>query len=230
MTAGGSGDTGGGRDLRSRIVAILKVGLPLVALGMLSALFLIQGEDGPAGGAIQFSEGDMAALGSGLRVTNPTLTGTTEAEDRFRFTADLVVPDAAPPTKATMTRLTGEMRLADGPTVDLTAATGELDIASQRLSLGGKVRIDTSDGYGLRSEAMTVDLGKGVMEATEAVSTEGPMGRIDAGTLRVEPAGTKGGKEGPRLISFGNGVRLIYHPPSGQGSGAVPGSAEGAEN
>ncbi len=229
MNGGGRGDAGG-PDLRSRIVAILKVGLPLIALGMLSALFLINGDDGPAGGGIQFSEGDMAALGSGLRVSNPTLTGTTEADDRFRFTADLVVPDAAPPTKATLTRLTGEMRLANGPTVDLTAATGELDIASQRLSLGGTVRIDTSDGYALRSEAMTVDLAQGVLTATDAVSTEGPLGRIDAGTLRVEPSGTASGKEGPRLISFGNGVRLIYHPPSREGSGEAPGSAEGAEN
>jgi len=201
---------GGGPDLRSRLVAILKVGLPLVALGMLSALFLIQNDDGLGGGELSFSEGDMAALGSGLRVTNPTLTGTTEANDRFRFTADFVVPDAAPPTRATMTRLAGEMHLTDGRAVDLKAATGELDIRSQRLRLGGTVRIDTSDGYSLRSEAMTVDLRAGVLEA-----------------LRVEPSGTEGDKEGPRLISFGNGVRLIYHPPSP--SGAEPGSAEGAE-
>jgi len=218
---------GGGPDLRSRLVAILKVGLPLVALGMLSALFLIQNDDGLGGGELSFSEGDMAALGSGLRVTNPTLTGTTEANDRFRFTADFVVPDAAPPTRATMTRLAGEMHLTDGRAVDLKAAMGELDIRSQRLRLGGTVRIDTSDGYSLRSEAMTVDLRAGVLEASDAVETEGPMGRIDAGTLRVEPSGTEGDKEGPRLISFGNGVRLIYHPPSP--SGAEPGSAEGAE-
>ena len=202
-----------GPDLRSRIVAILKVGLPLVALGMLSALFLIQTDDGVRGGAVIFSEGDLEALGSGLRVSNPTLTGTTEGNDRFRFTADLVIPDAAPPTRASMTALSGEMELRDGLTIALTAAGGELEIATQRLALDGSVRIATSDGYQMQSEAMMLDLGAGVLEARQAVETEGPLGRIDSGSLRIAPRGPDH-SDSAQLISFGNGVRLIYHPPA----------------
>ena len=52
------------------------------------------------GGNVVFSPGDVEALGSGLRIDNPTFTGTTEGGDRFRFTAELVEPDAAPPQRA----------------------------------------------------------------------------------------------------------------------------------
>ena len=98
-----------GPGLYSRVVGILKVGLPLVALGMLSALFLIQTED-RLGAGIRFTRGDLEALGSGLRISNPIFTGTTSGADTFRFTAELVIPDAAPPTRASITAPTRRAR------------------------------------------------------------------------------------------------------------------------
>lgn len=200
-----------GRDLRSRIVTILKVGLPLVALGMLSALFLIQTDDSIGGGSIEFGTADMAALGSGLSVTNPVLTGTTSGNDRFRFTADRVVPDAAPPTHASMTNLTGQIAFDAGANVDLSAPTGALDIPAQQMVLGGPVHVVTSDGYRMQADGMQFDLGKGVLESSGANRTDGPQGSIEAGSLRVEPTGTDK-SAGSRLISFGKGVRVIYDP------------------
>ena len=76
-----------GPGLYSRVVAVLKVGLPLVAVGLLASLFLVQTDD-RLGGNVVFSPGDVEALGSGLSINNPTFTGTTRGEDRFRFTAD----------------------------------------------------------------------------------------------------------------------------------------------
>ena len=192
--------------LYSRFVTVLKVGLPLVALAMLSALFLIQNDDGP-GGTITFSRGDMEALGDGLRVTNPTLTGSTRGEDRFRFTAEIVVPDAAPPTRATLSGLDGRIDFIDGTAVDVVARSGEIDLDAQGLSLTDAVRIETSQGLAVRSDDVSVDLRLGVLEARGGVVTEGPMGRIDSDTLRIEPS-TDAGEA--RVITFGNGVRLVY--------------------
>ncbi|TPE52574.1 hypothetical protein [Amaricoccus solimangrovi] len=197
-------------DFRSRLVAILKLGLPLVALGMLGALFLIQTDDGLPGGGITFTEGDMEALGEGLSVTNPILTGTSQGDDRFRFTADRVVPDAAPPTRADMTEVAGEINLVGGPRIDLSAPSAALDLETQRIALGGPVLIDTSDGYHMRAATMDVDLAQGVLEAGQSVETDGPLGTITSGTLRIEPSDPK--TPDARLISFGNGVRLIYLP------------------
>ncbi len=197
-------------DLRSRVVAILKVGLPLVALALLSTLFLMQSDDGFQGGGISFTQGDMEALGEGLSVDNPILTGTSANNDRFRFTADRVIPDAAPPTRADMTRLAGDIELARGTRINLSAPTGAFDITNQRIALTGPVLIDMSDGYHMNAEAMDIDLAQGVLEARQDVETKGPIGTITSGTLRIEPKNPE--SDDARLISFGNGVRLIYLP------------------
>lgn len=198
-----------GPGLYSRLVAIFKVLLPLVALGMLAALFLIQTED-ELGGEVVFSEGDVAALGQGLRVTNPTFSGMTRDDDRFQFSAELVVPDAAPPTRADITALTGRMEFREGRSVDLVSETAALDLEADRLELAGNVRLDSSDGYTLRTPRIEVDLATGLLQAGGSVAAEGPAGTITSGTMRIEPP--EDASEARRFL-FGNGVRLIYDPP-----------------
>jgi lipopolysaccharide export system protein LptC len=197
-------------DLYSRLVAILKVALPLVALGMLSALFLVQSDD-RLGGEIVFSRADLAALGSGLRISDATFSGTTRTEDRFQFVAASVVPDAAPPTHAAITDLSGSIEIADGPSVSVAALSGELDIAAQRLRLDGEIDIETSDGYRMRTQRMDIDLRAGTLDAGEPVLAEGPLGRIESRTLSITPAASTGDA---RRFLFGNGVRVLYDPPA----------------
>lgn len=198
----------GGRGWHSRLVAILKLGLPLVALGLLSALFLVQTDDRIGG--VVFSDGNVEALGNGLRITNPTFTGTTQSQDRFRFTAALVVPDAAPPTRAAITELAGTLDLHNGPSVTVKAATGDLHVPTQRLDLTGDVVIDTSDGYRIHSDKATLDLRKGAFVAGDHVESRGPLGEITSASLHIAPAATTGEA---RRFSFGGGVRLVYDPP-----------------
>lgn len=202
-------------DFRTRLVAILKVGLPLVALGMIGALFLIPADDGPQGGGISFGQGDMEALGDGMSVTRPILTGTSASNDRFRFTAERVVPDAAPPTRADMMQVAGEIDFDRGTTMRVTAPMAALDLESQRIALAGPVLIDTSDGYEMRAAVMDLDLAAGMLEASQSVTATGPLGEITSGSLRIEPgddAGNAGENAEARLFSFENGVQLRYVP------------------
>jgi lipopolysaccharide export system protein LptC len=197
-----------GLERYSRIVAVLKLALPLVALGLLASIFLVQTDDNIGG--VVFSPGDVQALGDGLRISNPVFTGTTRGEDRFRFTAALVEPDAAPPQRAAITDLAGTLELRDGPIVTLSAATGDLDVPSQRLDMSGKVVIETSDGYKIDAERATLDLRAGAFVAGDRVLSTGPLGSITSGSLHVAPASESGEA---RRFSFGNGVKLIYDPP-----------------
>ena len=169
-----------GPGLHSRVVAILKVALPLVAVGLLLGLFVGPPDDRSDGGLV-FAPGDVEALGSGLVVRNPTFTGVARGGDRFGFTAATVEPDAAPPSRVAITRLSGDVELADGPTVSVSAATGDLDVATQRLDLVGDVDLATSDGYRIRAERATLDLRAGSMIASDTVESTGPLGRIDSG-------------------------------------------------
>jgi lipopolysaccharide export system protein LptC len=174
----------------------------------LSALFLVQSDDRIGG--VVFSQGDVQALGNGLEISNPTFTGTTQGQDRFRFTAARVVPDAAPPTRVAISALAGTVDLHDGPRVTVDAATGDLDVPTQRLDLAGKVLIETSDGYRIDSDRATFDLRKGAFVAGDHVVSRGPLGEITSANLHVAPAAATGQA---RRFSFGGGVRLVYDPP-----------------
>lgn len=197
-----------GPGLYSQVVAVLKVGLPLVAVAMLAGLFLIS-EEGRPRGELVFSPADLAALGKGMRVTRPVFSGVTDGGDRFRFTAGEVTPDAAPPTRADIATLAGRIDFADGRGVDLSAARGELELEAQRLTLSGAVRVETSDGYDVAAERVDVDMAAGGLVATGEVVGVGPMGRIDAARLTVSAPQEAGGR---RRFLFEDNVRLVYDP------------------
>lgn len=199
-----------GPGLHTRIVAVLKVGFPILAAALLLSVFVFRPSD-DEGAEIVFSEADLDQLGQGLQITNPTFTGMTRAGDSFTFEADLVQPDAAPPTRASITRLRGEIDFADGTMLAITSDRGELKISDQILDLAGSVRLATPDGYDLTADQLSVDLGAGVLEGRGDVHGTGPMGRVTSETLDVRPS--SGDKE-TRVFSFGNGVRLIYDPPA----------------
>ncbi len=192
--------------LHSRIVAILKLILPLIAVLLLASLFLTPGEDGTEGELV-FSEAEIADVGSGLEISRPTFSGMTRGDDVFQFSADKVVPDAIPPNRATITALVGTVDLANGGSVDLSAEAAELDIEAREIGLRGAVEVATSEGYLVTTEALDLDLGVGAMESAAPVRTDGPLGEITAGHLRIAPD-----KQGARIILFDDRVRLVYRP------------------
>ena len=143
-----------GRGLHSRVVAILKVGLPLVALGLLlGALPRSSPTTAPAAASCSRPATSRRSAAAS-RISNPTFTGTTRGEDRFRFTAAhgrarrraAAAGGDHPAQPATSS-------WRDGPTVAVSAATGDLDIPTQRLDLAGEVEIATSDGYRIARRA-----------------------------------------------------------------------------
>lgn len=199
-----------GPGLYSRFVAILKVGLPLIAVAMLAGLFL-NSEARRGGGELVFSPADLALLGEGMRVTGPVFSGVTDAQDRFRFTADAVTPDAAPPTRAGIETLTGVIDFANGQKMDISARGGEIEIESRKMTLRGAVRVETSDGYVFSADVARLDFAAGDLSAEGAVSGDGPIGRIDAGRLTVSPPS---GERADRTFLFQDNVRVVYDPPA----------------
>ena len=135
---------GSERDLYSRFVAALKLVLPLTAAGLLASLFLNRPVD-DTGSEIVFTTADIDALGSGLQISNPTFTGTTRSNDRFLFTASVVTPDNAPPTKAEISALQGQIDFENGSSLEVSANTATLDLNEQHLALWKLFR---SEQYG----------------------------------------------------------------------------------
>ncbi len=193
----------------TRWVRVLRIGLPLLALVLMSTVFLVQRDD--FAGGFRFSAADYAALQGGLRLVNPTVSGATDAGEPFVATAEWALPDGPNPTEIALHGLTATLTQGDGRRVDLTAAEGTLRPRDQRVRLTGAVRVTTSDGYVAETEAADADLKARTLSTDGPVVASGPMGRIEAGRMRILPPDA--GADGmPETVWFENRVRVVYLP------------------
>ena len=194
-------------DGYSRLVAVLKVALPLAALALLSTLFLLSRSVDPTR-SLPFGDGELPErLRGGQVITAPFFAGQTEAGENILFSADLIRPDTA----GDLTRaegMRGQITLLSGNAVTLSSDRGAFSSDRDRAVLEGEVDVATSTGFTLRSEELRAALTELSVESPGPVSGLSPMGRLDAGamTLSRKP-GT-----GEAHLLFKDGVKLLYDP------------------
>lgn len=210
----------------SRAVRWLKVGLPLLALALLSAIFLLPREHEFDFGLV-YSTADLVALGEGLSVSNPRIAGSTEAGEPYVLEADSATPDSPDPERVELDRVRAAYTQAEGREIKLTAGQGVLRPRDQILRLEGGVNLTTSDGYKVETDVVSADLKAGSAFAPGPVRAEGPAGSIASGSFRARrvegapEAQETGASRGEALgalkpgdyLWFEDGVRVIWTPP-----------------
>lgn len=201
-----------GRRVRrySRLVALMKVALPLGALALIAAIFLSARDRGELTDI--FTPEELARLGAGLRLDNPRFAGVTPDGEAYVVRADWALPDSAMPRRIALERPRGEIELEDGRTISMAADEGELDRRAKTATLTGNVTTETSDGYRMATDRVELDFDRRSAWTPGAVTLEGPRGRIEAGTMRAE-AGPEGLADGQ--IWFENRVRVVFIPAEG---------------
>ena len=195
---------------RALWIGAAKYGLPLVALATLGAVFVFSGaryDD-----RVSFDSIDVSALGEGLKLTNPRFTGATSKGEPFTVTAEWALPDGPRPEKVELSNVTGEINLSDGRYVEISALSGLIEPQANILSLIGSVRFKSSDGYEVRAASARLDAKAGVLTGGGPVKVTGPLGRIDAGSVRVERDGPRGPGD---YIRFENRVKVRIDDPKG---------------
>lgn len=192
-------------DKYSRLIAWLKVLLPLAALALLSTLFLLSRNIDP-GAALPFAEAEMQDRIRGEQLTEPFFTGTTGDGDLVTLSARAVRLGEGQSNQTD--DLTVEIELAAGARISLSSDIGSYDLANARLTLEGKVNIGTSTGYDLTSETLITDFDELSVVSPGPVIGKSPIGSLHAGKMRLE---RQPGHENVHL-NFTNGVKLIYRP------------------
>ena len=192
-------------DPHSRLVAFLKVALPLVALALLSTMFLVSSRIEP-GDSIPFADGEVAERIRGEQVTGPLFSGVTDGGDKLNFTAEQLVTAENGPKRAQLP--TAQLDFASGGSVHLEADQGEVDLEGDIATMSGNVVIDSSTGYVMRSDTITSRLSRLEVISPAEVRATGPAGTLTAGSMRI---GEKGEDNGVQLL-FTDGVKLVYDP------------------
>lgn len=198
-------------NIHSTLVAWLKIVLPLVALGILSTLFLVSRTINPED-AIPFAEVDVEERAREPRLTLPVWAGVTDDGAALTISADEARPNPQGESRvATATAMRAALDTPDGGKAEIRAEAGRLDQGAGLLTLEGGVTVTTSTGWQVTSQALTARLDRTGVESAGPISALGPAGRLEAARMEIsaDPA-----RPGGYLMVFNGGVRLIYQPPA----------------
>lgn len=195
------------RNTYSRIVAWIKIILPLSALGLLSTLFLFSRTVDPTR-SLPLSEIDLEQRAQDLGATNPRFAGVTQKGDEIRFAAEFARPDRATTGNLIAETVTAQMRLSAGTVIDITAEQAEMQQPKMTASLVGQVQITTSTGYLITTARLDTRLDEVHAKTPGEVHARGPLGVLTAGQMLLHNNATSGAPE----LLFTEGVKLIYQP------------------
>lgn len=192
----------------SRVVAWLKVLLPVIALVLLSTMFLISRTIDPSR-AIPFANVDVEGLVRDQRISAPAFSGVTQDGAALSIKAETArpLPDKAEGLSAEV--LTARIETPDGARVDIEAAEALVDGATNLLTMSGGVVVTTSTDYRIEMEGMTSRLDRTDLESDGAVRATGPLGTLDAGQAQIAPVNRGAATY---LLVFKDGVKLVYVP------------------
>lgn len=191
-------------DRYSRWVAILKVMLPLAALGLLSTLFLLSRQT-DVEATIPFTDRDIADRLRNQQITGPSYAGTSSnGEDIYVTAATISPPIGDKPAQAR--DLEARLERARGEVVRMWSQRGSFDEETGTASFDSNVTIETSTGYVIETQKLTAQLDASRATAPGKVYGTGPVGQFQAGAMEITPKNDGSGLH----IVFHDGVRLVY--------------------
>jgi len=195
-------------DRYSRAVAWLKVLLPLLALAILSTLFLVARTLDPSK-AIPYAKVDVDRILREQGVTRPTFGGVTSDGTAIAFSASEVRPESAGSSRFRASDLNARLTFPDQGMLDVAGPEGVIDGGAGELMLKGGVQIDSSTGYHVNADQVLANLKQTQVTTDGSVTATGPAGQITAGNMELTRSTAAGQSY---LLVFKGGVRLIYDP------------------
>ncbi|KUF10656.1 LPS export ABC transporter periplasmic protein LptC [Pseudoponticoccus marisrubri] len=189
----------------SQVIAWLKILLPLVALALLSTIFLLSRSADPVS-SVPFADALEQGEIERENVTAPYYAGTTARGDILTMTARSARPEGA--GRILAETLEARLQLADGSEIRLDAGSATLRDEDRRARLEGGVQVASSNGYTLTTDVLITGLDAVEAESEGPVAGEGPAGTLEAGKMRIVPS--ESGEDVQML--FTDGVKMVYQP------------------
>jgi lipopolysaccharide export system protein LptC len=195
-------------DRHTRLVAWLKVALPLTALSLLATLFLLAERIDPSN-AIPYAQVDVEDLARDPRMTAPAYAGTTADGSAITVTARAARP-AAEGRQAAALDVRAVLDLPDGTRTEASAGLAEVDADAGLLTLSEGVLMVASSGWSLDLPAVTLRLDRTGAESDGPVSARGPAGSVSSGGFQLSLSGPS--DTPTSVLVFTDRVKLVYRP------------------
>lgn len=198
--------------LRASLSLVLRLGLPLGALVLMSTIFLASQNVDP-NRAVALSELDLDALTREPRIGTARIAGVTSDDAAITISAvamrSMTDPQTRAPLNLILEQPDGTVTFAGGGEVAFRAADGQIDQERNDVTLTQDVWLRSDLGYNVTLSALRADLDGTAIDGTGPVKGTGPAGTLSANqmTIRALPD-TAGGY----LLAFTGDVRLLYDP------------------
>ena len=199
------------RDAYSQFIRFAKIGFPVLAALLLIGIFTFN-KVNPIRDGVVVSEVGAASLSTGQIATNPHYTGVTKSGDTFSISASSALPNAPSPDLIDLVLPNSTIGFTNGLEVHTTSNFGQINLSTQEAIHTGSVLIVTSDNYIANSEKIVLSFYTGNAYSPNQVTANGPMGKITAGTMRLTQGLHDKTSHIGAILSFGNGVKLVYYP------------------
>jgi len=192
----------------SRVIGWLKILLPLLALGILSTLFLVARTVDPAQD-LPFADVDIDELAEEQRIGRPEYSAVTSDGAAISLLAERASPDPDSADALSGDAISADIDLPNGTTVNVMAGRMKVDRTDDLAQLSGGVLLTTSDGYVIDTEQVDIALGRTDIRSHSRTTVEAPIGRLTAGQFSLT-SGNEG--DGAYVLVFKGRVKLIYDP------------------
>ncbi|MFY2823268.1 LPS export ABC transporter periplasmic protein LptC [Ruegeria sp. MALMAid1280] len=193
-------------DGHSRMVQFFKVVLPLVAILMLSTVFLLS-RSIETNVSVPFTQQDIDERLADQVVTQPNYRGTTRKGEEVQIEAIRATQgrEGSIPTAA---EFRGRMNLSSGGVITLDSNSGMIRPDKNSATFVGDVVITSTDGTEITTDLLNTSLDEIRGDAPGQVNGTGIIGNFTAGSMSFGTEKT----DGPVHILFTDGVKLIYEP------------------
>ncbi len=171
----------------SRVVAVLRLVLPAVALVVVVWMFISARSLPTEIGNIDL--GEVGLEGTTLTMQNPSLSGFNDNGTSYQVTAAKAKQDVTNPRVVTLESIDGTMTKSDGDKIRVTADHGVLDSDSQLLELSSNIVVRTDKDDYAYLNAARVDMSAGTIVSTEPVRAVSKSGKIRAKSMEITDRG-----------------------------------------
>lgn len=186
----------------SRRVGILKLALPLAAIG-LAALFGIYSYLAAPPALEVKTEGTAFSEGK-LVMAKPQLNGFTRENLPYSMTADRAVQDPAKQGVVELVGIDAKLPISADKVADVVAIRGVYDREGNTLDLTDQVTVKTTDGMVAKLKSAYLDMGSGAMKTNEPVEITLDGSKITSDSMAM--------LENGKVVVFEKRVRVDIDP------------------
>lgn len=190
-------------ERHSRLVRILKIGLPVVAavilVGGLALIWL-------ARSVTDDVSVTSAAIDDGSVVMqDPRMSGVDSKNRPYQLIATRAV-QSLDGGGITLDAIQAKVPIGDDATADIRSDSGYYDATVGTLQLSQGISVETTSGISVRLAGADIDLSSGTMDGRGPVLIKSGTQTIEAQSLKVS--------DGGQFLSFGGRVKMLINPAS----------------